>query len=138
MRSVRSPEVQSHGTAHTIFGSPLAAPGRADSLAARACAPCVLRSTTFHPLPWQIGQSARAISQAYAAPSSSARTQRCAKISVLWKPRWAPASIGFEELSFDANSVPRRRAHDRMARPALVGNAQVARHFSAEELRKRF
>jgi hypothetical protein len=42
--------VQSQGTAHTIFGSPVPAPGRS---AASACAPSVVRSTTFHPLPSQ-------------------------------------------------------------------------------------
>jgi hypothetical protein len=34
--------------------------------AASAFAPAVVRSTTFQPLPWQTGQSARAMKEAYA------------------------------------------------------------------------
>ncbi|HEX5425356.1 MAG TPA: hypothetical protein VFW94_17540 [Candidatus Acidoferrales bacterium] len=63
-RSVRSVAVQSHGTAHTVFAAAAAeAPVVVDSGDETACAPAVVRSTTFHPLPPQIGQSALAMAQ---------------------------------------------------------------------------
>src|ERR1700733_4593537 len=69
VRPARSSVVQSHGIAQTVFGAPVDAPGRSD---ATACAPSVVRSTTFQPLPWQMGQSARAMKEEYAGGTRGA------------------------------------------------------------------